>query len=248
MTCFFFYYLNELKFRIGYLLFSVLFNFTIYFSFSKEILFLLIKPLLVINSNNQNLNYFIFTNMSDVLFIYIKISLVIALICSIPIIFFQFWFFLIKGLYNYEKTFLLLLFCLFFCLFFILFMLLYNYIIPFIWVFFINFELNDSNSLFSVYYEANIMDYVNFLFYIYFILFSLLIFPLVMILFIYFEILDLNFFIIYRKYFYTIFLILSGIFSPPDIFSQIFISVLLYIIYELILIYSLIVAEYFNFL
>jgi len=123
--------------------------------------------------------------MSDVLFIYIKVSLIIALISSIPIIFFQFWFFLIGGLYNYEKNFLFFIFVIFLVLSFILFILFYNYIIPFIWFFFINFELNNSNSLFGVYYEANIMDYVGFIFYIYFVLFSLLIFPLIMIFFIF---------------------------------------------------------------
>lgn len=242
----FFYYLNELKFRVSYIFFSILFNFCVYFTFSKEILFLIIKPLLAIN-NNQNLNYFIFTNMSDVLFIYIKVSLIIALISSIPVIFFQFWFFLIGGLYNYEKNFLFFIFVIFLVLSFILFILFHNYIISFIWFFFINFELNNSNSLFGVYYEANIMDYVGFIFYIYFVLFSLLIFPLIMIFFIHFEILTLNFFIIYRKYFYTLFLILSGIFSPPDILSQIFIAIIFYIIYELILILNLVVTKYYNF-
>ena len=67
-----------------------------------------------------------------------------------------------------------------------------------------------------------------------------------MVLSIYFKILNLNFFTLYRKYFYTFFLILSGIFSPPEILSQIIISGVIYFIYEIILIVNLVISYYFN--
>ena len=241
----FYFYLKELKFRIFYLFLCVFLNFLVYFHFAQEVLFLVIKPLVIVN-DNQNLNYFIFTHMSDVLFIYIKISLMISFFCSGPILFLQGWFFLVEGLYNYEKNFLFILFFGFLVLCVIVFLFLYHYIIPFIWVFFINFELNDSNALFGVYYEANITDYVNFIFSICLFSFILLLFPLIMVLSIYFNILNLKFFTLYRKYFYTCFLILSGIFSPPEILSQIIISVAIYIIYEMIVIINLVISYYFN--
>merc|ERR1711871_1092755 len=77
------FFFNELKYRIFYCLLFFLCNFLILLLFSKEVLFLLVKPLLLINGND-NFTYFIFTNMTDIFFLYIQISFVISLFLSIP--------------------------------------------------------------------------------------------------------------------------------------------------------------------
>jgi sec-independent protein translocase protein TatC len=237
----FIYYLKELKFRLIYIFLSFLFNFIILFNFVKDLLFLIISPLLAIN---KNFTYFIFTNMSDVLLVYLKIVFILSLILILPIIFLQVWFFLIEGLYIFEGYFLIFIYFIFLFLFYFINFLLYNYMIPFIWAFFINFELTSSNFLFGIYYEARITDYVNFMFNIFLIFSSLLIFPLLMIFFIYFKILKFYFFILYRKYFFILFFILAGLFSPPDIFSQFFIVIPIIFCYEFILIYFLFFYNY----
>lgn len=239
----FIYYLKEFQYRSLYCIISFLFNFFIWLFFSKELLFIIVKPLLNI-SKNKLFSYFIFTNMSDVLLIYIKISVILAFICTIPKILAQLWFFLIQGLYNYEKNFLFSIFILSFFFFITVTFILYSYIIPFIWLFFISFELTSSNSLFGIYYEAKINDYVDFMFYIFLIFCCFLQFPIVMIFLIYFNFLDLKFFIKYRKYFIIIFFILGGLFSPPDIFSQLFVSIPGLVIYEIILFGSLLLQNY----
>jgi len=128
-------YLKELKLRFIYIVISFIFNCFLFFNFSQELLFILIKPLLLINNNN-NFNYFIFTHMSDVLLVYIKIAVFFAIFCIIPVIFLQCLFFLIDGLYNYEKKFFIFVFFILFFLVFCINFLLYFYIIPFIWFFF----------------------------------------------------------------------------------------------------------------
>lgn len=239
------YYLQEVKYRVLYCIGSFLFNFIILLFFSKELLFILVKPLLNINKDEQ-FYYFIFTNMSDVLLIYMKIAVILAFILVFPKILVQFLVFLLQGLYNYEKNFLFTLLFLFLGLAYLILFLLYFYTIPIIWAFFLNFELTSVNSLFGVYYEAKINDYISFMFYIFFIFSCFLQFPVFMIFFIYFNFLGTGFFIVYRKYFIIIFFILGGLFSPPDIFSQLFISIPVLVLYEIVLFFGLLAQNYFK--
>lgn len=238
-----YFYFKEIKYRFLYFIFSFIFNFCIFLYFSKESLFLIVRPLLNINKGEQ-FSYFIFTNMVDMLFIYIKIAFIFSFILVLPFLLGQAWFFLVQGLYNYEKNFLggLFIFILFCC--YLLIYLLYNFLIPLIWFFFINFELTSSNSLFGMYYEARINDYVDFMFYIFFIFCLFLQMPVLMVCFLYFNLIELNFFIKYRKYFVILFFLLGGLFSPPDILSQFFISFFILILYEIVLFINLLLKNY----
>ena len=96
----FIYYLNEIKYRIFYCFFSFLINSFVWFFFIKELLFIIVKPLVSINRNN-NFSYFIFTDMLDIFLTYIKIILVLGFVTVFPLILIQLWFFLVAVLYNY---------------------------------------------------------------------------------------------------------------------------------------------------
>lgn len=239
----FFSFIKELKYRIYYCFYSFFFSFIIFFLFSKELLFLMVNPLLQIKKTD-NFNYFIFTNMMDVLILYFKLAFILSISISIVVFLFELWFFLVQGLYNYEKNFLYFLLCFFLVLSYFILFLLYSYIIPIIWFFLTNFELTSSNSLFGVYYEARITDYINFMFFIYFVFCCFLQFPLFMFFFIYLNIINIKLFILSRKYLFVIFFILAGFFSPPDILSQIFIGCFSIILYEIVLFLSLIFFKY----
>ena len=239
----FIYFLNELKYRIGYCFFSFIVNSFVLFFYLKELLFIIVKPLVNINRNN-NFSYFIFTDMLDIFFTYIKIVIVLGFVAIFPLILIQLWFFLVEGLYNYEKIFLLKFLIFFCCCLAVIYFFLYIYLIPLIWLFFINFELTNDNSLFGVYYEAHISDYVNFLFDIFFIFFCLIQIPVLMIFLLYFNIVKVGFFMAYRKYFIIMFFLLGGVLSPPDIFSQIIISFFILFIYEIVIFFSLLVQNY----
>lgn len=237
------YYLKEVKYRFLYCISAFLFNFIILLYFSKELLFILVKPLLLINKNGE-FYYFIFTNMSDVLLLYVKIALLLSAILIIPKILIQTIIFLLQGLYNHEKKFIFLCLGFFISCFYSITVLLYFYGIPIIWAFFVNFELTSIDSLFGMYYEAKINDYIDFMFFIFFVFCSFLQIPLLMIFIIYFNLIPITFFIHYRKYFIIIFFILGGFFSPPDIFSQVFIALTVLTLYEVILFFSLLVQNY----
>jgi len=69
----FFVFFNELKFRFFYCLSFFIVSFFFCFFFSKELIFIFVKPLLDINVKKINFSYFIFTEMSEVIYIYFYI-------------------------------------------------------------------------------------------------------------------------------------------------------------------------------
>lgn len=241
----FIHYLSELRYRLFYCFTFFILNFIICLNFSKESLFFIVKPLLFINGS-EHFSYFIFTNMSDVLVLYFKISFIFGCVFSLPYFFLQFWFFLVQGLYNYEKKNLLIFFFGLFSIYIIVSIFLYKYLIPFIWIFLLNFELNSSNFLFGVYYEARIDDYVNFMFYIFFIFSIVIQVPFFMGFLLYSNLLSTGFFIKGRKYFFLFFFIIGGFFTPPDLLSQLVISSFLIFLYEIILFFGILSNIYLN--
>ena len=229
-------FFNELKYRGIYCIYFFTLNFFLFLFFSKEILFLLVKPLLLVNSESINFTYFIFTDMADIFFLYIEISFIISIFLTIPKILIQVYIFLIQGLYKYEKNIIIFITVFTISLSFCLTFFLYLYIIPFIWVFFINFELTSNESLFGVYYEPKIKDYITF--YIMInksIILALLFLPNLVFLLVLLKSDFIYVFFKYRKLVILLIFIIGGIFSPPDIFSQLVIAFFLLILYELIL-------------
>merc|ERR1711871_928563 len=100
----FFSYLSELKFRCLYCIVFFLGNLFISLYFCKEIIYIFVKPLLDINAKNMDFSYFIFTDLSEVFLLYFQVSIIISLFFSFIFLLGQFWFFLIQGLFNYEKN------------------------------------------------------------------------------------------------------------------------------------------------
>jgi len=162
-----FFFFNELKYRIFYCFIFFIACFFLFLFFSKELIFIFVKPLLDINIKNTNFFYFIFTDMSQVFLLYVQVSFIVSLIYTFLFMFLQGMLFLIQGLYNYEKNLTLVFFILYIFLFILLFIFFYYYAIPFIWFFFINFELTSSNFI-LVYITKRILRIIFFFYYLFF--------------------------------------------------------------------------------
>ena len=225
----FFRYLNELKFRFFYSFLTILISFICCYIYSDQIIYLFTNYLLV----NMNSHRFIFTNLTHILITYIKFSLVISILVSMPIILIHFWFFLIPGLYKHEKAVIDFYLILNFICFNLGYFLAFYILLPKIWTFFLSFENN--NIFFPLHFEAKLEDYLfSSLFFIFNILITFQL-PAILFLLIYFKIISFNFIIGKRKIFYLIFLLLSGLLCPPELYSQLFFVILLGILYEILL-------------
>jgi len=234
-------HIKELKWRFSYLFISFLSNLVICFYFLRELLFIFIWPLSIVS--NKIYQYFIFTQMMDVFFVYLKIILFVTLILVLPIFLIQLWYFFVPGLYEYEKTILYFIFLTFILFSSFILLLVYFFFIPIIWYFFVNFELTSINSPFGVYYEARLFDYINFFIKICSIFICFFQLPLIIFLISFFKFISIENLTIYRHFFIIFFFIIAALISPPDILSQVFFGFCFFILYEISIFY----VYFFNF-
>lgn len=221
--------IQEIKLRCYYSILSIVLTFITCYLYINQIIYVLTTYLL----NNMHSHRFIFTKVTEVFYTYIQISIITSLLICFPFILFNIWLFIVPGLYKYERLYYNFFNIIILLFFIISFFISYFYIIPNILNFFLYFE---NNSIyFPLHFEAKINDY---LFPIYFFLFNMIVcfqFPSVLIFLLYKEVLTYSLLISKRKYFYLSFLFLSALIAPPDIYSQLILTILMLLFYEILI-------------
>ena len=223
---FYYKYYVELKNRCFLLLICWMFTLLICYIYKESILFVLI------NSSHPVEQYFIFTDIGEIFYMYLQLTLFISnqiisiMLCYHSIIF------LSSGLYKSEyerlqfvfKTYIFSWMCSVF--------LLNKIILPISWDFFLSFKETDS---FAFFFEAKIIEYLNYFINLYYICFlnCQLLAVITLLLNSYNK--NINRIRKFRKLFYMLFVTFSTFTTPPDIISQISMSISLIIFYEILL-------------
>ena|SRR6476620_2444763 len=230
-------YLLEIRNRLILTFFTWLSMVVVTYSYKETLLFIILQPNKLFESGMDPYSfYFIFTNVTEIFSVYIQ--LIIFLSTQIVFIYFIYhcFNFLSLALFNWEYY----LFTLFLKLSFIVWcfsIILTNYvIIPLTWDFFFSFQKLASDQFMSLHFEAKLNEYLNFYVSLYYLCifycqtFTIIIFFL--------SFVNSNFITIkkFRKLYYYIFVLFSTLVSPPDIISQILISLLLIFSYEILVI------------
>lgn len=193
---------------------------------------------------NYTFYYFIFTNVTEIFSVYVDLIVFLSFQITILSFLYHCFLFFIPAFfqteYLYIKGFMKIIF---FCWIFSISLTSYL-IIPLTWNFFLGFQELITNNSFNIYFEAKLGEYFSFcmsLYYIcgfYFQIFILLLFIL-------------NFINTnnnrkkLRKLYYFGFVLFSTLISPPDIVSQLLISLFLIALYE-ILLFWFVFKNYFN--
>ena len=230
----------EFKFHIFLCCFSFFFTFLINYFFIYQCFFFITKCFFFF----EKMNYFIFSNITELFWMKIYISLIFSFFFQLPFWFFQFFLFFSSGLYKKEN--ILLLSILIFIIFFLFFSFWFyiNFFLPNFWKFFIENENNIYSYLFPIYYEPQFYQTLNHLFQ----LFLLFIFFFQYPIFFFFVLLKIKIkrltLIFFRKIFYFKILILAAIISPPDCFSQILLSLPIFLFFEIFLYTSFLKFQY----
>lgn len=225
----------ELKYKIFYYFCSFFITFCICFLYNDVLTYFVSIPLFKINPHFlNNSKGFIFTSLMEGFHSSLFISFHFAIIFTLPLFFFLLYNFLKPGLFKREKSALNLFFvcesfgfilsCIF--TFFIL--------LPNFYTFFLSFEQTNDFNLFKLSLEAKIFDYIHItinLFWLSFLLFQI---PLSLALLLYCNVVKINFLLGKRREILLLSFIFGALFSPPDVFSQLVIAILLYSIFELI--------------
>ena len=175
------------------------------------------------------LNYFA---PMEVFLIQLKISLVIDLLICFPYLAKQIWSFIVPALYDNERKFIksivfissfLFIFGVTFCIIFIL---------PFLINFGISFSTPNINPMFGL---SNVIDLSLWMSLIFGCMFQI---PLVVNMLIKWEIISYESVSSKRSYVIVFLLIFAGLFTPPDIISQIMLFLPTYLLFEFGLLFS----------
>nr|WAK85028.1 SecY-independent transporter protein [Amicula sp. isolate GU52X-4 cfCalB7] len=221
-------YFLEIKNRLFLLSFNWLLIIFVNYFYKETLLFL------VLQTHNYSTNnfYFIFTNITEIFSVYLKLTMFLSTQIFILYFCYTFFIFLSPALFKLEHFYLFLSLRTSLIVWFII-IFFFNYaLIPLTWNFFLSFQF--FTNFIDLYFEAKLIEYLDF----YILLYYLAIFygEITITLFFLFYFINSNtkFIKKYRKLYYYFFILFSTLISPPDIFSQITISLIIIIFYELL--------------
>ena len=225
-------YYKEIKNRFILTFFAWMFCLSTSYYYKETILFALVDSSnLFLNSDEKP--YFIFTNVTEVFYVYIQLILFISNQITAIILIYQVLMFLSLGFYQSELIQVRSLFQLFLLAWLGTLFLLFNFVVPLTWKFFLSFQENSTDNQFvSFFFEAKLNEYIQYFIDLYYV--SLINCQFLILLLITLSSVNdkLRKTKTFRKFFYLIFVIFSTVVTPPDVFSQIFISGILIVVYE----------------
>jgi sec-independent protein translocase protein TatC len=234
MISYYKYYL-ELKNRFILLCctwFSVL---TACYLYKEIILFILIDSSNYFNSLTTK-PYFIFTNVSEIFYVYLELIFFISNQIVMLMLFYHTLMFLSLGLYKFEFLKLRFAFKFFLLTWLISILLLYKFLIPYSWAFFLSFQQNgNATQSIPLFFEAKIVEYFNYFTSSYYVCLINCQFLALLILLLTNISEKLNKIKTFRKLFYFVFVIFSTLTTPPDIISQVILSISLIFAYEILI-------------
>lgn len=216
--------LIELRKRLIYTFLGILIIFLALFKFANELYSVLTIPLLKVTPLASKL---IATDIISPFFIPMKLTLICAIVISLPNTLYQLWQFLAPAMFKAEKLMLIftiicaiILFCLgiLFCYFLIL---------PTFFSFIGSFKANSIQMMTDI---TKYFDFVLNLFLIFGIAFQT---PILVFLLVSFKIVSYVKFKKMRPYLFVGAFIVAAILTPPDVLSQTMLAIPLYLLYEL---------------
>ena len=224
------YYL-EIKNRSILLLFTWVSLLIVCYDFKEPLLFTFIDS----NKYYNNMPYFIFTNVDEIFYVYLRLILFIANQITIIMALYHGLMFLTLGLYYSEYKQLKLILKIFIITWLCSIILLRKIIMPFSWSFFLSFqETNNHLQPASFFFEARILEYFDYFTNFYYLCVMNCQLLTLSVLFLNKISKETGTIKTFRKLFYLVFILFSTITTPPDIFSQIIMSTSLILIYEIL--------------
>nr|YP_010338975.1 SecY-independent transporter protein [Sahlingia subintegra]UNJ19065.1 SecY-independent transporter protein [Sahlingia subintegra] len=151
------HYLQELFYRICYVFLSLLFCFFICYYKSDIYLTFITYPYLKLNSFKR----LIALNIAELFYLSLHISSLVSLLFTYPFVFIQSYLFFCNAWFktqieDYKKSNLIFLFLFLLCFYFC-----YQILVPYISIFFIQFELEKHQGLLLLELEPRITNYVS---------------------------------------------------------------------------------------
>jgi len=224
-------YFLEIKNRILLLFLTWLASLFICYLHKETLLFLITQPNKIITNNGF---YFIFTNVTEIFSVYIQLITFVGFQLLFFYLIYHLFSFLSLAMFKtefyYFKTLLK-----FSVVSWICSIIFNNFVlVPITWNFFLSFQEIISTKFIKLHFESKLTEYLSFYILMYYLAVC------------YCQIFTILFFFLsylndknkttkrFRKLFYYVFVVFSTLISPPDVLSQVFVSSLFILIYELL--------------
>jgi len=217
-------HLEELRYRLIRCVIAIAVGFCIAYIFKEKLFAILTRPLIRVMEHGDTL---IFTGLPEAFFTYLKVSLLTGILLAIPVIMYQFWMFVAPGLYKKERKLLIPIAII--SSFFFIGGALFGYFIvfPYGFKFLLGFATETLRPLPSMKeylgFSAKLLLAFGFVFEL----------PLVITFLAKLGLVTVPFLKRNRKYALLLFFIGSALLTPPDVVTQIMMSVPLMILYEI---------------
>ena len=207
---------------------------TVGYFYKEVLLFLLVKPNLCLFQ--QNSQYFIFTNLTDIFSTYLKLISFVGSQFFFVFLVYHLFVFLVPGLFFSEFKKYAIFFRTSLALWFFSIFILNNYLLPLSWKFFLSFQTSSNYSVLTFHLEAKIIEYLDLyinLYYVCCLNFQLFV---VLIVFVNYIKESLDLVKALRKFFYFGFFLIATFLTPPDVFSQLVVGMSTIMVFEVTII------------
>ena len=184
---------------------------------------ILIQYLLNLNPGME----LIYVGPSELFMVYIKVSLLCAIVLCSPITLYQIWAFVSKGLYSNEKVYMLISLTLGLAFFIIGVIFCYFFVLPINLSYFVRISISD---IYAKIYIEQFMSFCNQMLLCFGIVFEM---PILSFLLSKLGILKPAFFNEKRGFLYVLIFIVAAIITPPDIMSQMLLGIPMCLLLEI---------------
>ena len=243
------FYIQEMKYRVFYILFSWFGTSACFYLSIQETFFSLqglLRNFSPMNESGHGNIEFICTDIPEIFVSYFFLSLFSGGVCVFPYILYQIWCFLLPSFWQSERTRFTFSLVSFFVWFLCIGYIAMNFVFPFLFSFFLSyasFGLN-SNDLVHIQAQVRIQKFVSFFTQIFVGTYCLCALPVLFFIFLQTNLLNVQSFFCQRRLFYLSFFILTALFSPPDFFTQFCLFFLWISIFELTVFFYLIQTKW----
>lgn len=225
------YHLVEFRARLMKVCWALLLGFCVSYYFSEQIYAFLVQPL-ASSYADPNARRLIYTGLAEAFMTYVHLSLFAGFFLAFPVIAYHLYMFLAPGMYKTERGVLLPYLVISPVLFFLGAALAYYFIFPQAWKFFISFESKGVGGL-PIQLEARVSEYLSL------VMQALIAFglafqlPVLLTLLARVELVSAQQLAKGRRYAVLIIVVVAAFLTPPDVLSQIGLSIPLYLLYEI---------------